>query len=195
MSKFEVYPATRERWNDLLTLFGPNGAYWNCWCTFWRYTNSEFEAADKESKIIALKSIVDSDDYIPGLLAYHEGNPIGWMAMSPRSSFRRLVKSRVIKPVDELPVWSIVCFFIHKDYRSQGVTRDLILGGIEYAKKNKIPALEAYPIDNKEKKVSSESGYVGLVSQFEKAKFVKVADTKSKGGGLPKIIMRYTVSV
>ena len=150
---------------------------------------------EKEQKIHDLKLIIDDDDYIPGFLAYKDNVPIGWMAMSPRSTFRRLVKSRVIKPIDDVPVWCIMCFYIKKEYRSLGVSHELIQGGIKYAKVHKIPAIEAYPIDNKDEKVSAESSYVGLVNQFEKADFVKVGETKSKGGGKPKIIMRYNISV
>ncbi|MHA2171376.1 MAG: GNAT family N-acetyltransferase [Candidatus Kariarchaeaceae archaeon] len=188
----DVYPLTPDRWGDLRDLFGPSGAYWNCWCMYWRFTNKEFTKASKENKIIALKSIVDQEIHTPGLLAYMNDKPVGWCGISPRNTFDRLVKSRVIKSVDDKPVWSIVCFFIHKDFRGLGVASGLIRGAIKYCNDIRIPAIESYPVDLDQEQIDPNLAYVGTVSMFEKAGFVEIGMTKAKCAGRYRKIMRYT---
>lgn len=188
-----VIPATSERWNDLRKLFGPTGAYWNCWCMYWRYSSKDFNNASKDQKIIELQNIINDPEYVPGLLAYMEDEPVGWIGFSPRSSFIRLQKSRVIKPIDDLPVWSLMCFFIHKKYRNQGVATRLIEGSIEYAKSINAPAVECYPVNSKGDRLSLESSYIGTVEMFERAGFKIVGKTKSKTENKSRVIMRYYI--
>ncbi|MHA2363925.1 MAG: GNAT family N-acetyltransferase [Candidatus Hodarchaeales archaeon] len=185
------YPVTSDRWNDLTVLFGKKGAYWGCWCMYWRLTNKEFNKTKPIQRKNALKQVVEKGSNIPGLLAYINDRPVGWIAVSPRFCYKRLVKSRVIKPVDEKPVWSIMCFFIHKDFRGQKVGTTLLEAAINYVSEQGAPAVEAYPIDYNFKKIDDSQAYVGTVSMFNKAGFKKVGDTKAKSGGKNRIIMRY----
>ena len=107
--KLKVLPLTPDNWSDLETLFGENGAHGGCWCMWFRQTNAEAERQSGEGNRMALKQIVD-EGHVPGLIAYVDGFPAGWVSVAPRSEFSRLARSRVIKPVDEQPVWSVVCF-------------------------------------------------------------------------------------
>ena len=195
MSKsITCYPATSNRWKDLTALFGKSGAYWGCWCTYWIMTNKQFNDNNAKARKQALKILVeDTSNEAPGLLAYIDNRPVGWCAVNPRGKYARLVKSRVIKPVDDLSVWSVVCFFIHKDFRGQSVASALLQAAVNYAVENGAPAIEGYPIDsgNTSEKINEDAAYVGTRSMFEKAGFQMVADTKAKGAGKPRIIMRY----
>jgi GNAT superfamily N-acetyltransferase len=83
-----------------------------------------------------MKKIVDSGE-IPGILAYANGKPIGWCSVAPREGFPVLERSRILKRIDEKPVWSVVCFFVAKPFRRNGVTVKLLKAAIEYAKKHK----------------------------------------------------------
>ncbi|MHA2295008.1 MAG: GNAT family N-acetyltransferase [Candidatus Hodarchaeales archaeon] len=155
-------------------------------------TNKQFNQVSTQARKKALQVLFVDESQIPGILAYIDDNPVGWCALSPRENYARLVKSRVIKPVDDKAVWSLVCFFVHKNYRKQGVTKSLLQASIKLAKERGAPALEAYPIDIRQsEKVEETSAYVGTVPMFKKAGFKKVANTKSKGAGKPRIIMRY----
>ncbi|HEY5579180.1 MAG TPA: GNAT family N-acetyltransferase, partial [Acidimicrobiia bacterium] len=107
----DIHPVTPERWADLELLFGPRGAVGGCWCMWNRQTSREYEAGKGESNRAALRSIVESGR-VPGLLAYEGETPVGWVSLGPRAEFGRLQRSPVTKPVDDRPVWSIVCFFI-----------------------------------------------------------------------------------
>lgn len=186
-----VYPATSDRWEDLLQLFGPVGAYWNCWCLYWRYSAKEFESLKKDEKMVILQNFVNDENYIPGLLAYIDNQPVGWIGFSPRNTFVRLERSRVIKLIDDLPVWSLVCFFISKKSRGLGVSKELILGAINFMEQNSIPGIECYPVDAMGERLSTEASYVGTVEMFEKFGFKVVGQTKSKTENKSRVIMRY----
>lgn len=87
-----VKALTPDRWDDLLTLFGPNGACWGCWCMYWRYTDKKFKHTTTKERKIALELITNEESYPPGLIAYNGVIPIGWIPFSPRKTFKRLVK-------------------------------------------------------------------------------------------------------
>ena len=108
---WQFHRLTPERWTDFEELFGERGAAGGCWCMWWRLTQREFDAQKGEGNRRAMKAIVDSGR-VPGVLAYHEGQPVGWCSVAPREEFPRLGRSRILKPVDDEPVWSVVCFFI-----------------------------------------------------------------------------------
>ena len=97
-------PLTPSRWDDFADLFGPRGATGGCWCMWWRITNKEFEANKGEGNRMAIKDLVDKGT-IPGILAYDGDQAIGWCSVAPREEFTRLERSRILKPVDEQPVW------------------------------------------------------------------------------------------
>ena len=95
---------------------------------WWRLSKREFDTQKGEGNRRAMKAIVDSG-LVPGILAYHEGQPVGWCSVAPREEFPRLERSRILKPVDKQPVWSVVCFFVDKLHRHRGVCRTVARGG------------------------------------------------------------------
>ena len=108
--KIEIRELEPRLWSDLETLFGPRGAVGGCWCMYWRLTRSQFHKQKGKGAKRALRRIVGSGES-PGLLAYAGGEPVGWCAIAPRETYTRLQGSRILKPVDNQPVWSVVCFF------------------------------------------------------------------------------------
>ena len=177
-SRVEVFPATAERWSDLELLFGEHGAYANCWCTFWRIKRSEFGKLSGEEKKALLKEWT-SLPIAPGVLAYEEGKVVGWCAINPRENLVPLENSRILKRVDDQPVWSIVCYFIHKAHRKQGVMQALLSGAVDYARQNGARIVEGYPLDMQSpplagKKLTGYSGFMGIASAYRRAGFVEV---------------------
>ena len=116
-----IKPLTSDTWSDLADLFGEKGACGGCWCMWWRLTSAEFEKGKGEGNRQALRRLVDAGT-VPGLLAFEGKRPIGWCALAPRTELRRLERSRILAPVDDQPVWSIVCFFVAKEYRQTRVS-------------------------------------------------------------------------
>lgn len=170
----EVYPVTPKRWNDLEILFGKRGACGGCWCMWWRLKRSQFEKQKGEENRKALKKIIDSGE-IPGLLAYIDGKPVAWCSIAPREKYSVLQRSRILKRVDELPVWSIVCFFVEKSHRRKGITVNLIKAAVKYAKRQGATIVEGYPTEPKKKSMADVFAFTGLASAFYKAGFVEVA--------------------
>jgi GNAT superfamily N-acetyltransferase len=180
----EFHPVTPERWRDLERLFGERGAYGGCWCMWWRLPRAQFEQQVGQKNKEALKAIVDSGE-VPGLLAYAHGEPIAWCSVAPREAFPALERTRMLKRVDDEPVWSAVCFFVAKQFRRRGVMVPLLTAAVEYARARGAKIIEGYPVEPT-KALSGYSGYTGVISAFRKAGFVEVL-RRSKA----RPIMRY----
>ena len=169
-----IKPLTPGRWGDLEALFGPRGACAGCWCMFWKLPNREFEDLAYEGNKAALKSIVESGGR-PGLLAYAGSEAVGWLAVEPRNRYPRLARSRVLKPLDEQPVWSITCFYTRRDFRGRGVTVALLRGCIEYVGKRGGRIVEGYPVEPKAGQLPAAFAYTGLAAAFRAAGFSEAA--------------------
>lgn len=124
------------------------------------------------------------------MLAYLDGVPVGWCAFGPRTEMERLQRSRTIPKVDELPVWSVVCFVVRTGFRRRGVARALLDGAISYARTCGAVALEGYPVDTAGARISGSFAYVGTTSMFEAAGFTRVQETAGRSAGLPRWLMR-----
>lgn len=175
---YEVKPVTHNRWDDLVQLFGPGGASGGCWCMYPRIKGSEMNAKANKVK---MKNIVARNE-IPGLLAYRDGLPVGWVSLGPRTIFGRVQRSPLFKPIDDQDVWSVVCFFIPAEFRRQGIGKRLLAAAEQYARGQGASILEAYPVDTRGK-YWPEGGsaiFWGTQSFFEKAGFKVVARRKDR---------------
>jgi GNAT superfamily N-acetyltransferase len=172
--ELEFCPLTSERWKDLERLFGPRGACEGCWCMWWRMPRAEFMKSRGERNRRALKSIVDSGK-VAGILAFHQGEPVGWCAVAPREDYPSLERSRLLKRVDDKPVWSVVCFFVAKEFRHRGITVQLLKAAVDYARREGGNIVEGYPKEAKKNRTSDSFVFTGLASAFHKAGFVEVA--------------------
>jgi len=114
-------PLTPARWSHLEALFGERGACGGCWCMYWRLARPRFESQKGAGNRRAFKKLVDTGAR-PGILAYRDGQPIGWCAFGPREGYPVLGRSRILKPVDGRPVWSVTCLFVARPHRRRGVT-------------------------------------------------------------------------
>jgi GNAT superfamily N-acetyltransferase len=170
----DFHPLTPGRWKDLEALFGPRGACGGCWCMWWRLKRSQFEKQKGPGNRRALKKIVDSGE-IPGLLAYAHGQPIAWCSVGPREAYPVLERSRILKRVDDKPVWSVVCFVVAKPFRRHGISVKLLKAAVEYAKKRGAKIVEGYPVEPKKASMPDVFAYYGFASTFRKAGFAEVA--------------------
>jgi GNAT superfamily N-acetyltransferase len=186
-ASLEFHPLTISRWKDFEKLFGKNGACGGCWCMWWRISRSEFEMQKGEGNRRAMKAIVQSGE-VPGILAYQGREPVGWCSVAPRERFHSLNRSRVLRGIDKTPVWSIVCFFIAKEYRNKGMTRQLIRAAIDYVRQNSGKVIEAYPSDPRGRRLAPVSSFMGLPSVYKQAGFVEFARPSES-----KVIMRYRI--
>ena len=170
----EFRPLTPSRWKDLETLFGERGACGGCWCMWPRLRRADFQKQKGPGNKRAMKRIVQSGPP-PGLLAYADGRPVAWCALAPRETYCVLENSRILKRVDELPVWSVVCFFVAKPFRRRGLTAKLLEAAAAYVRKHGAGIIEGYPVDPKPGARSAEVFvWTGLASAFRKAGFEEV---------------------
>ncbi len=151
---------------------------------WWRLTRAEFRRNLGEGNRMALKAIVDAGE-VPGLLGYDGGRPIAWVSVGPRGSYPVIERSRTLKPVDDRPVWSIVCFFVAKPFRNRGLMGQLLRASFAYAERHDARIVEAYPVEPGQKGLQSYDGFTGVASVFRQAGFNEVARR-----GERQIIMR-----
>jgi GNAT superfamily N-acetyltransferase len=174
-----VFPATPDRWADMVTLFeqrGPRGGRRNtpaygCWCMYWRDRGLEHG----EPKKRAMAKLV-REGREPGLLAYDDdGNAVGWISIAPREEYAAILDSPQYRPRDEDEgVWSIVCFVVDKPAWGTGVAAALLDAAVEHAFARGAAAVEAYP------HVSNGSDYMGPLALYERAGFAKVRDANKR---------------
>ena len=151
---------------------------------WWRLSASDWTRQRGKENREALKAIVKSGK-VPGILAYSDGKPIGWCSISPREEYPRLERSRTLKRIDNKPVWSIVCFFVAKPFRRQGVSTRLLEAAVEYAGRQGARIVEGYPTRSSKQQQDSLV-YTGLVSAFQRVGFVETLISSKT-----KAIMRY----
>ncbi len=167
------HPLEKLRWKDFEKLFGERGACGGCWCMAWRLKRSEFKVQSGEGNKRAMKKLVNANETI-GILAYYNDEPIGWCAVAPREEYVRLESSKVLKRIDEKPVWSITCFFIDKKFRRQGISTELIKAAIIFCKSKGAKIIEAYPTVPYADNIPAAFAWTGIPSAFDKAGFVEV---------------------
>jgi len=189
MTAVEVVPATLDRWPDVITLLGGNGDQ-GCWCQAPRGRAVGYGRSVPGARRESLQGQIGNDDPPPGMLAYVDGEIAGWCGFGPRQNLPRLVRSRTIPRIDDLAVWSILCFNVRPGYRRRGVATALLDGVVELARRSGAPGVEAYPIDPEGGRVDTSFGYVGVTPMFEKAGFRRVVETAAHSDRRPRILMR-----
>jgi GNAT superfamily N-acetyltransferase len=173
-SRYAFHPLTADRWDDLETLFGPRGACAGCWCMFWRLTRSQYVKGKGAGNRRAFRKIV-AGNTTPGILAYAGVEPVGWCAVAPRTDYPALERSRVLKPVDEKPVWSVSCFYVRRDHRNRGLTTQLLKAASSFAAGRGARIIEGYPIEPAPgAQMPGAWAWTGFASAFRQAGFKEV---------------------
>lgn len=180
--KLTVLPLTPERWPDLETIFRAKGCSVarGCWCMAYRRSGAPKALPPGTTRAQAnrrdLKALVNAGRP-PGLIGYRGDVPVGWVSIAPREEYAKLERSPVMKPVDDQPVWSVICFVVPAEYRRQGVARALLAGAVAYAKSRGAKLVEAYPVD-KAGPSADDAMWFGAKSMYDKAGFSEVARRK-----------------
>ena len=179
--KLAIQELTADLWPVLEDLFGAKGACNGCWCMYWRI-GSDYRKRPSAANKAAFQEVVQHGPP-PGLLAFDGDVAVGWCQLTPRDAVPWLDRTWRLQRVDDLPVWSLSCFYVRKGYRKQGVTAALITAALEAAKRDGAPAVEAYPLDATVTPSASGTGYL---STFARAGFKIVAQRVP-----PRPIVRY----
>ncbi len=172
--KITFQPLTNGRWRDFEALFGQRGACGGCWCMWWRQTRAQFQARHGEQNRRAMKRIVESGE-VPGILAFRDGRAVGWCSIAPRECYASLERSRVMKRLDDEPVWSIVCLYVPRVNRGQGLAGALVRGALDHAARHGARIVEAYPTVPRGRTLADISSFMGVPALYERAGFTLVA--------------------
>jgi GNAT superfamily N-acetyltransferase len=156
---------------------------------WWLLSHAEFNALRGETTKQMMKERMHSGE-APGIIAYANGEPVGWCSFGPRETFRRLEISpafkNVLAKVDETSVWSIVCFFVARRFRRRGITESLLEAAVEHVRQRGVETIEGYPIEPKSD--SQSASFTGVPSTFRKVGFTEVTRRSER-----RPIMRYSL--
>jgi GNAT superfamily N-acetyltransferase len=167
----DIRPLTSALWPDLAGLFEQGGDPRWCWCMYFRVRGRDWSNSTAAQNRAELAALTDDRALAPGLIAYRDDQAVGWVSLGPREDYERLAYSKVLAPVDDVPVWSIVCFVVSRKARGKGVAAGLLDAAVEFAREHGATRLEAYPGDTSAGRVAAANAYHGTLSMFEKAGF------------------------
>jgi GNAT superfamily N-acetyltransferase len=189
----DIVALTEARSADLASLFSTGDPRW-CWCMYFRARGrswSNSSSASNRSDLRRLAARADAGDAVPpGLVGYLGDRIVGWVSLGPREDYERLAFSKLLRPVDERPVWSIVCFVVGRHHRGQGIAAAMLDGAIAFARERGVATLEAYPLHESRGRVPGSAAYVGTQGMFEKAGFRVVETRHWNEDSPPRPIMR-----
>jgi len=188
VQSLRIEPLTESRMEDFAAVVNPNHRQKHCWCLSHRLSAQEIRERGGEDRYEAMCSLA-REKIAPGVIAYLGDQTVGWCSISPRAQIPKLENSKLIRPVDDLRVWSIICMVVRGGYRRRGVNRQMVLGAVEYAKSLGAPAVEAYPVDP-EGRMDLTMAFVGTRKMFEEAGFEVVGVSDAVASRMPRLIMR-----
>jgi ribosomal protein S18 acetylase RimI-like enzyme len=192
-AEHQIHPLTPERLPDLAALFGQGGDPKWCWCASFRVRSLDFTKAVPAENRRVLERAVDTtaaEGRAPGLVAYRDGEAIGWVSVGPRDDYERLQHSRVLAAVDDRPTWSIVCFVVGRRARRQGVAEALLDAAVRYAAEHGARLVEGYPVDTGGGRIPSANAYMGTLGMYERAGFREIERRRANRTSVERPIVR-----
>ena len=197
-ANLEIKPLTPELMDDLGAILRGNfGA--GCWCMFPRLTDAQARQLPGDGPLSPRRRTAMTQlaarHPSPGLLAYANGEAVGWIAIAPRSEYARIVRSKATPPVDDAPVWIIPCITVRKGHRGQGIALALIQAAVAHAAQHGAPAIEAYPRADHHR-TADDNAYFGTEPLFRRAGFHVIREPLDNRPRhwLPRVAMRITVT-
>jgi GNAT superfamily N-acetyltransferase len=194
---------TKERQKDFEALMKTNSITGSCWDIWPRRLNAEGAArrafwkakgvTASEGNRRDIARVIRAGEPV-GLLAYRADQPVGFISVGPRTAYPRVDASKTSPPVDDVAVWAVPCFYVHRAHRGAGVTTALLRAAVDYARKDGAPAVEGYPRSDDAPRVSAESAFFGTEAQFRRAGYRRVRGVMKDlpRGWAPRVTMRAT---
>jgi GNAT superfamily N-acetyltransferase len=179
-STVAVRSAAEVSWDEIVAVFGERGDPARCWCQFFRLANKEFEQSTIDERRELLRREIAADGTPPGLVAFIDGEPVGWVAVRPRRDYPRLLRSPIVTrstvdPLEDGDVWAVSCFVVRPEFRRRGASAALLDAAVEAARANGARVVEAYPSDLAGRaRMSAADLYRGTLGIFERAGFTRI---------------------
>jgi GNAT superfamily N-acetyltransferase len=183
-SAISIVPANEARWEDLQTIFGTRGQASRCQCQRYKLRPREsfrsFPAEERAHRLLQQADCGHPDAAATaGLVAYLDGEPVGWCAVEPRTAYEGLVRNNRVPWLDRAEdkrddtVWAVTCLFTRAGFRKRGVSRALARAAVDFARERGARAIEGYPMTTKD--VIIEELHVGTEGVFANAGFTEVS--------------------
>ena len=195
MTGITVVPANQASWEDLQAVFGTRGDPARCQCQWFKFRDMQWRSIPVEERAHRLREQTDcghpESDTTTGIVAYLDGEPVGWCAIEPRTAYPRLLKMRVPwsgrkEDTADDTVWSVTCFVVRTGYRRSGVSYALAAAAVEFARERGARALEGYPmITSPDQDVTWGELFVGSRRAFAAAGFREVSHPTTR-----RVVMR-----
>ena len=199
MPEITIVPANEASWEDLQAVFGTRGDTSRCQCQFYKILNVEWRSIPVEERAFRLREQTDcghpKSGTTSGLVAYLDGEPAGWCAVEPRTTYLRLLKMRVpwtgrSEDKTDDGVWAVTCFVTRTGYRRRGVSRALARAAVDFARQRGARSLEGYPmITEPDVDIPWGELHVGSRSSFAAAGFTEVSHPSVR-----RVVMRIDFS-
>ena len=189
---WQTHPVTPDRFEDFADVINQKRNAKHCWCLSHRLRQAEIDELGDGDREQAMRRLCERENP-PGVVSYADGEPVGWCSIGPRSEITTLVKSRLIRPIDDVPVWSIICVVVRPGHRRQGLAVRMLEDAVAYAGSRGAPAVEAYPVDPPAR-MDVTMAFVGTRGLFEQVGFQVVGSTDAVASRMPRLIMRRDLS-
>ncbi|MDU0365734.1 GNAT family N-acetyltransferase [Microbacterium sp. KSW4-17] len=188
----EILPATGDRFDDAETALD-SGDGPGCQCQWWLLTNAQFNDESRSQLTERFRAETRSER-APGLVAYVDGEPAGWVRVGPRLAQPRLARTRDVKtatvePLDADDVWAVSCFVVREQHRGTGLTRALLDAAVTFAREGGARVVEGYPLDPSVQKRSADQLFRGTVAVFQDAGF-DIVDRSKPDRALVSLTLR-----
>jgi GNAT superfamily N-acetyltransferase len=190
-----IVPANKASWEDLQAIFGMRGYTAACQCQMFKVGHYHWTASSREDRAFRLRVETDcghpESDTTSGLVAYLDGEPVGWCAVEPRTAYPRLPPRRIAwtersEDKSDDTVWALTCFVVRAGFRRRGVTYALARAAVDFARERGARALEGYPmITHPGQEITWGEVHVGSRNVFTAAGFTEVAKPT-----LRRVVMR-----
>jgi GNAT superfamily N-acetyltransferase len=179
-----IVPANEASWEDLQTIFGTRGPAARCQCQRFKLRPREaFANFPVEERAFRLREQTDcghpESDATSGLVAYVDGEPVGWCAVEPRPAYTGLVRNNRVpwegrnEDKGDAGVWAVTCLFTRAGFRKRGISRALARAAVDFARERGARAIEGYPMTTKN--AILEELHVGTEATFADAGFTEVS--------------------
>ena len=196
----EIRPLMASRVDDVKVVTrGSWGA--SCWDLYPRFNAKQqrergiaLQGAGTDARRRAvLATLARRRTHAPGLVAYRDSEPVGFISLGPRYDFARIEASRATPRVDDIAAWVIPCITVRRGFRGSGVAIAMIRAAVAYATKRGAPAVEAYPRKDNAR-INDDFAFFGTEAMFRKAGFRQIrgplADLPKTW--TPRVTMRFT---
>ncbi|TDW17711.1 GNAT family N-acetyltransferase [Kribbella kalugense] len=173
-----IVPANEAAWEDLRAVFGASSDPSRCSCQRFRMLPKEsWDSEGPEELAARLRDQTSCGNpkapTTSGLVAYLDGEPVGWCAVAPRADHPRLLRDFRVpwlgrdEDRTDATVWAVTCFVTRAGYRRRGIGRALASATVAFARDRGARAVEGYPD-------LVDGGSVGTLAMFTEAGYTEV---------------------